>query len=152
MNGLSLSIVAFLAAIIAGCASLTGVQDRYVQCSFDHAWDAALTAVKDRSLLKEDKEAGVIETGWLEVPMEGRTFGAFRREIKDSRDRSKIHIRVKKLNDVMQVSFNEERERWVFRGGSRLFGWAPTEPSEDLLAAIQSRIDFKLKAHGCTPT
>jgi hypothetical protein len=131
---------------------LAGVQERYTVCPYDRAWEAALEAVKDRSVLKADKDQGVIQTAWLEVPMEGRTFGALQREIKDSRDRSRIMINVKRLRDVMQVSFVEERERWAFRGGSRLFGWAPTEPSEDVMRAVQSRLDAKLKEQGCSLT
>ncbi|TKS62575.1 MAG: hypothetical protein EWM73_02330 [Nitrospira sp.] len=33
---------------MVGCASLAGVQERYAVCPYDHAWEAALDAVKDR--------------------------------------------------------------------------------------------------------
>lgn len=141
-----------LALVAAGCAAWTGIQKRYVVCSYDAAWDAALDAVKDRRIATKDKDEGVIETGWLEVPMEGRTFGAFQREMRDSKDRSRIHMKVKRMDDVVLVNFNEERERWVFRGGSRLFGWAPAESSDEVLGTIQTRLDSKFKEHGCTLT
>lgn len=137
---------------IAACASLAGVQERYVVCSYDDAWQAAVDSVRDRSISVQDKEKGVIQTTWLEVPMPGRTFGAFQRNMKDSKDRSRVKMTVTRMNDVTQVSFNEERERWGFRGGSRLFGWSPTEPSEEVVNAIQSKLDKKLKEQGCPTT
>lgn len=136
--------------MVAGCASLAGVQERYAVCSYDHAWEATVDTVKDRAVTKQDKESGEIQTAWLEMPMPGRTFGAFQREMKDSKDRSRILLNVKQLNDVIKVSFSEDRQRWAFRGGSRLFGWAATEPSEIVLADVHNRLDRKLKEHGCS--
>ena len=136
--------------LASGCSSLAGVQERYTVCSYDHVWDAAVDSIKDRSIKLQEKEKGVIETSWLEIPMPGRTYGAFQREVAESKDRSRIVMRVKRLNDVTNVNFVEERQRWAFRGGSRLFGWADAEPSKDVLADIDHRLDAKLKEHGCT--
>ncbi len=143
--------VLVLAAILAaGCATLSGGEERYAVCSYDHAWEAALEAVKDRSLAVRDKDKGQIVTGWLEIPMPGRTFGALQREMGDSKDRSRLTLTVKQLRDVVKVTYAEERQRWAFRGGSRLFGWAPTDPSEEVMRDVQSRLDAKLKEHECT--
>ena len=136
----------------AGCASFAGARERYVVCSYDQVWDSALDAVKSRSVKVHDKDKGFIQTNWLEIPAPGRTFGIMRREMADSRDRSRVSVDVRRLNDVTQVSFGEERERWAFRGGSRMFGWAPTDPSEEVMADVQSRLDVKLKEHGCPAT
>jgi len=144
--------LSFFLGVCAGCSSVAGIQERYVVCSYDHVWDAALESVKDRSVTVQDKDKGIIQTAWLDIPMQGRTYGAFQREVKDSRDRSRIMMNVKQLNDVMQVSFVEERERWAFRGGSRLFGWVPTEPSEEVVSSVQTRLAKKLQEHGCTAT
>lgn len=133
-----------------GCSSLTGLQERYAVCRYDDVWDAALESVKDRAVTVKDKDGGLIETGWLEIPMPGRTFGALQREMGDSKDRSRIVMNVKRLNEVVKVSFSEERQRWAFRGGSRLFGWADTEPSEKVLTDVHDRLDRKLKEHGCS--
>ncbi len=136
----------------AGCASLAGLQERYVVCSYDQVWDSALDAVKSRSVKVQDKDKGLIQTNWLEIPAPGRTFGAMRREIADSRDRSRIVLRLERVSDVTKVSFAEERQRYAFRGGSRMFGWAPTDPSEEVMADVQSRLNVKLKEHGCPAT
>jgi hypothetical protein len=129
---------------------MSGGQERYAVCDYDHAWEAALEAVKDRSITVKEKEKGFIETGWIEIPMPGRTFGALQREMGDSKDRSRIVLTVKRLSDVTKVTFVEERQRWAFRGGSRMFGWASADPSQEVLADIHTRLDTKLKEHGCT--
>ena len=136
--------------LLTACASMSDMQQRFAVCSYDHAWEAALEAVKDRAIVTKDKEAGMIVTGWLEIPMPGRTFGALQRDLGDSRDRSRITLVVKRLDDVTKVAFAEERQRWAFRGGSRLFGWASTDPSAEVMTDVQSRLDTKLKEHGCS--
>jgi len=138
--------------LLTACASTSGMQERFAVCNYDHAWEAALEAVKDRSINTKDKDAGVIMTSWLEIPMSGRTFGVLQRDLPDSKDRSRITLTVKRLDDVTKISFVEVRQRWVFRGGSRLFGWASTDPSEEVIRDVQSRLDAKLKEHGCSLT
>jgi hypothetical protein len=135
---------------LTACASMSGMQQRFAVCSYDHAWEAALEAVKDRAVVTKDKDDGLIVTGWLEIPMPGRTFGALQREVGDSKDRSRITLTLKRLEDVTKISFAEERQRWAFRGGSRLFGWASTDPSAEVMTDVQNRLDTKLKEHGCS--
>ena len=146
---LRLLTVLVLSALLAACASTSGMQQRFAVCSYDHAWEAALDAAKDRPISTKDKGAGLIVTDWLEIPMPGRTFGAFQRQVTDSKDRSRITIVVKRLDDVTKIGFVEERQFWAFRGGSRLFGWASTEPSEEVMRDVQNRLEAKLKEHGC---
>ena len=136
----------------AGCATFAGLQERYVVCSYDQVWDSALDAVKSRSVRVQDKNKGLIQTNWLEIPAPGRTFGAMSREIGDSRDRSRIVLTLERMSDVTRISFIEERERYAFRGGSRMFGWAPTNPSNEVMADVQGRLNAKLKEHGCPTT
>lgn len=139
-----------MTGLLTACASMSDMQQRFAVCSYDHAWEAALEAVKDRAINTKDKDAGLIVTGWLEIPMPGRTFGALQRDLGDSKDRSRITLAVKRLDDVTKISFVEERQRWAFRGGSRLFGWANTDPSADVMNHVQNRLDAKLKEHGCS--
>ena len=142
-----------LVGSLGGCALMTsGMQQRFTVCAYDHAWDAAIDAVKDRSTDTKDKEAGLIVTEWLEIPMPGRTYGIFRRDVADSKDRSRLTLKVKRLDDVTRISFVEERQRWAFRGGSRLFGWTPTDSSGQVMRDVQSRLDAKLQEHGCSVT
>ena len=130
---------------------MAGVQERYVVCPYDHVWEASLDAVKDRSVVVKEKEKGLIQTAWLEIPMPGRTYGALQRDLGDhSKDRSRVMVTLKPMNDVTMVSFIEEHERWAFRGGSRLFGWVPTDPSVEVMVSVQNRLDEKLKGQGCS--
>lgn len=145
-------LIMIMAVVLTACASMSGMQQRFAVCSYNHAWEAVLEAVKDRAINTKDKDAGLIVTGWLEIPMPGRTFGALQRDLGDSKDRSRITLTVKRLDDVTKISFVEERQRWTFRGGSRLFGWASTDPSEEVMHDVQSRLDSKLKEHGCSLT
>ncbi|HSA61222.1 MAG TPA: hypothetical protein VLE03_03205 [Nitrospiraceae bacterium] len=137
---------------LTACTSLSGMQQRFAVCSYDHAWEASLEAVKDRSITRKDKDKGVIETAWLEIPMPGRTFGALQRDVQNSKDRSRLTVIVKRLDDVIKVSYIEERQRWAFRGGSLLWGWAPTDPSAEVMNDVQTRLDAKLKEQGCSLT
>lgn len=141
-----------LTALAAGCVSAPGLEQRYAVCSYDTLWDAAVETLKDRPVKVKDKEKGLIETGWTEVPVSGRQYGAFRREMKDAKDRTRLVVNVKRLDDVTKVSLAETRESWGFRGGSRLFGWLPAEPSEEEMAAIMRRLSAKLKERGCSLT
>lgn len=143
-------LVLLLSTMLTACASMSGMQQRFAVCSYDHAWEAALDAAKDRAIVTQEKDSGLIVTNWLEIPMPGRTFGALQRDLGDSRDRSRITLTVKRLDDVIKVSFVEERQRWAFRGGSRLFGWASTDPSAEVMNDVQRRLDKKLKEHGCS--
>jgi len=145
-------LIILFTGLLTACASTSGMEERFAVCSYDHAWEAALLAVKDRAIETKDKDGGKIVTGWLEIPMPGRTFGVLQRELADSKDRSRITLVVKRLDDVTRISFIEERQQWVFRGGSRMFGWASTDPSEEVMYEIQNRLDKKLKERGCSPT
>ena len=138
--------------LLPACASTSGMQQQFAVCSYDHAWDAALETVKDRPITTSDKDAGLIETDWLEISMPGRDFGILQRDVSDGKDRSRLTLTVKRLDDVTKISFLEVRQQWVFRGGSRLFGWASTDPSPDVMHDIRRRLDSKLKEHGCSVT
>lgn len=143
-------LITIMIAWLPGCAFLGGMHEFAAICDYDRAWEAALDTVKDRSVSTQDKDSGLIVTDWLEIPMPGRTFGIFGRDMGDSKDRSRITLRVRHLDDGTQISFIEERQSWVFRGGSRLFGWAPTDPSNYVMRDLLNRLDTKLKERGCS--
>jgi len=145
-------------ALLCSCTSMSGLQTRDAVCSLDNVWEAALDAVKNRSVTVKDKDRGRIETAWLEIPMPRRTIGASQEELQNSKDRSRLILTVKRLDvehvirDIIRVFYVEERQRWSFQPGSRLFGWAETVPSEDVRRDVRSRLDAALKEHGCPLT
>jgi len=145
--------VTIVAVSITACSALSGMQKRLAVCDYDQTWETALETVKDRSISNMDKDAGLIVTDWLEIPIQGRAYGIFQRDMaENSKDRSRVTLRIKRLDNTTQIGFIEERQSWVFRGGSRLFGWAPTDPSAETMRDLENRMDLKLQERGCSLT
>lgn len=152
MQSLRVSILLIGLAGNAGCASLSGVQDRYLVCPYDTVWDAALETMKDRPLTVRDKATGAIETDWMEMDAAVRSYGMFGREASH-RERARMTLYVKPMNDVTSVSLSETREVWHRKGGvtSQATKWWPVDPSEEAMAAVLNRLNAKLKDRGCSP-
>ena len=152
------AVLLVVSVLLCSCTSVSGVHTRDALCSLDNAWEAALDAMKNRSVTVKDKDRRRIETAWLEIPMPGRTSGASQEEVQDSKDRSRLILTLNRLDvehviqDIIRVFYVEERQRWAFQPDSRLFGWTKTVPSEDMWRDVRGRLDAALKAHGCPIT
>jgi len=135
----------------SGCASLSGSTDQFFVCSYDVVWDAALASVKDRPVQVQDKDKGLIETDWIEMEGTERSYGAFDREAFGNRERARMTVAVKRLNDVTSVSILENRQRWHLKGGisQESTKWWPIDPSEEAEATVSNRLNHKLKEKGC---
>ena len=135
----------------SGCASLSGSNDQFFVCSYDVVWDAALESVKDRPIQAQDKNKGLIETGWVEMEGTERSYGIFNREGFGNRERARMTVAVKRLNDVTSVSVLENRQRWHLKGGvtQQSTKWWPIDPSEEAEAMVANRLTNKLKEKGC---
>ena len=143
-----------LALLSVGCAALSGSREEYFVCSYDTVWDASLETMKGQSVTTKDKEKGLIETNWQEVPPTSeRTYGIFGREGFGNIERARMTVSVKRMDDVASVSVLETRERWHARGGvtSQATKWWPVEPSEDMTRDVVDRLNTKLKDKGCAP-
>ena len=143
-----------LALFSAGCAVLSGSREQYYVCSYDNVWDAALETMKGQSVSSYDKEKGLIETNWQDMPPTSeRTFGVFGREGFGNIERARMTVSVKRMNDVAAVSVLETRQRWHSRGGvtQQALKWWPIEPSEDATNEVVDRLNAKLKVKGCAP-
>ncbi len=144
-----------LALLSVGCATLSGSREQYFVCSYDSVWDAALETMKGQSVSSYDKEKGLIETSWLDVlPTSERSFGIFGREGFGNKERARMTVSVKRMNDVASVSVLETRQQWHSRGGvtSQATKWWPIEPSEDATNDAVDRLNAKLKEKGCAPS
>jgi hypothetical protein len=153
MSTLRITLGAF-ALLAVGCAALSGSREEYFVCSYDIVWEAALETMKGHSVATSDKDKGLIETSWLDVPPASeRSFGILGREGFGNEERARMTISVKRLNDVASVSVLETRQRWHARGGatSQALKWWPIEPSEDATDAVVNRLNAKLKEKGCVP-
>jgi len=80
-----------------------------------------------------------------------RSYGIFQREGFGNRERARMTVAVKKLNDVTSVSVLENRQRWHLKGGisQQATKWWPIDPSEKAEAAVANRLTNKLKEKGC---
>ena len=142
-------IILSLLTVAAGCASFE--KDRYLVCPYDMVWVAALDTMNDRPLTVKDKERGVIETAWTEMAASERRFGVFQRNAFDNRERARMTVILKPINDVTKVLVSENRERWHLKGGanSAATRWWPIEPSDEAMTSVMDRINTKLKEQGC---
>ena len=144
-----------LALLSVGCAALSGSREQYYVCAYDNVWDAALETMKGQSVSTYDKEKGLIETNWQDVPPTSeRTFGIFGRESFGNNERARMTVSVKRINDVAVISVLETRQRWHSRGGvtQQALKWWPIEPSEDATNEVVDRLNSKLKVKGCVPS
>ena len=149
------AIVALILLSTAGCAALSGSREQYYACPYDVVWDSALDVMKGQSITSSNKGTGLIETAWTDVaPLSERSFGIFGREGFGNKERARMSVAVKRMNDVASVSVLETRQRWHSRGGvtSQATKWWPTEPSEAVTNEVVDRINEKLKEQGCLPT
>lgn len=145
------SFAVLLSFSLVSCAMLSGSRDAHYVCSYDVTWDAAMDAIKGRSLEVQDKTKGVIETGWLEMEGRERPYGMFGREGFGNKERSRMTITVKNLSDISAVSILETRQRWHARGGvtQQATKWWPIDPSEEAMEEVVGRMNSKLKEKGC---
>ncbi len=153
MQWIRLSAVIVSALAGAGCVSLSGAQDRYLVCPYDTVWDVAVDTMKDRPVKVQDKTKGLIETDWMEMEASVRPYGMFNREGFSNRERARMTLLVKRLDDVTSVSLAENRETWHRRGGvtQQATKWWAIEPSEEAITAVLNRLNAKLKERGCSP-
>ncbi len=140
-----------MSVLTVSCASIP--KERYAACPYNTVWEVALEAMKERPLTVQDKESGVIETGWIEMAANERGFGVFGRQAFDDKERARMNVSLKRINDTIEVSALETRQRWHLRGGvtQQATKWWPIEPSEEAMTAVMNRLHVKLKDRGCSP-
>ncbi len=138
----------------AGCATFSGSHEHYYACAYDVVWDATVETLKAHSITSQNKDAGTIDTAWIEMEGTEQSYGIFRREGFGNRERARLSATVKRFNDVAAVSILETRQRWHAKGGvtQQATRWWPIDPSEQVLQDISTRLTAKLREKGCAPT
>ncbi|MDA1304763.1 MAG: hypothetical protein O2999_10755 [Nitrospirae bacterium] len=139
--------------LLAGCSTLSGpslTAERYMACPQDAVWKGALEALEHYPITVNDKTAGLIETDWRIQPVAGRPYGLLGREGLGDKERSRLTILVKPLQEgVVALTLTERRHHWGFRGGARLYEWYPIEPSQESINNIINQITAQLDQEGC---
>ncbi len=150
-----LAAITFLVIVTGGgCTTLSGGQEHYFVCPYDTVWDAAVESVKDHPVTLQDKEKGLIETGWVEIEGRERPYGIFRREGFGNKERARLTLTLTPQRDVTAVSVLETRQRWHARGGvtQQATRWWPIDPSAEAMNAVRARLHAKLREKGCSST
>ena len=139
--------------ILSGCSTLTGPTsstEKYMACPIDSVWEGSLEALSHYPVTTRDKENGLIKTDWRTVPVQGRPYGLFGREGLGDKERSRITMTLKPLNEgVVLVNIQERRQHWGFRGGQQIYDWYPVEASQQSLDLIMGTLTTKLEEEGC---
>ncbi len=139
--------------ILSGCSTLAGPissTEKYMACPIDSVWEGSLEALSHYPVTTRDKENGIIKTDWRTVPVQGRPYGLFGREGLGDKERSRITMTLKPLNEgVVLVNIQERRQHWGFRGGQQIYDWYPVEASQQSLALIMGNLTTKLEEEGC---
>ena len=154
MVGFNRPLLVVLLLAMQSCASVSGSHDQYFVCPYDTVWDTTLETMKGYSINSQNKETGTIETSWVEMEGKERSFGAFGREGFGNRERARMSVKVKQLNDVASVSVLETRQRWHARGGvtSQATKWWPMDPSQESMDEVTQKLNARLKEKGCETT
>jgi len=153
-NGLKHITLVLPLFAITGCAELSGSRDHYVVCSYDTVWEAAVETMKSYSVTSQNKGNGTIETAWIEGEGKKQSFGIFGREGFGNRERARMTVSVKQIDDVSSVSVLETRQRWHARGGAtaQAAKWWPVEPSNEVMEEVTRKLNAHLKEKGCEST
>lgn len=146
-------VVTILLAVQAGCASLTGADlmvERFLACPMDSVWNSSLEALNAYPVTVKDKTRGLIETGWRVQYVQGPAYGLLRREGLPNKERSQLSLTLTPVeSNVIRLQLAERRQHWGFRGGARLYDWAPVEPSQEQMNLILNTLTKKLEVEGC---
>ena len=119
-------------------------------CPIDSVWEGSLEALSHYPVTTRDKENGIIKTDWRTVPVQGRPYGLFGREGLGDKERSRITMTLKPLNEgVVLVNIQERRQHWGFRGGQQIYDWYPVEASQESMDLIMGTLTTKLEEEGC---
>jgi len=151
------AVVSCFCLLTIGCALFPkDHRDEYLVCPYDTVWNAASDTMKIFPVKLTDKGSGTIETRWIEMEGEERAYGLFRRTGTGfgNRERARMVLTVRSLNEVTEVIVTENRERWHLKGGvtSQATRWWPVEPLEETMDEVMVRINTRLKDQGCTPS
>ena len=107
--------------------------------------------MKDYAITSENKNAGTIETTWVEMDGKKRPYGIFGREGFGNRERARLTVIVKNDNGRALVNILETRQRWHAKGGAtqQAIKWWPVEPSEEVMEEITNKLNTRITEKGC---
>ena len=138
-------LAVFTCLLLAGCASLEGKPTATSPCAFEQVWDTSIAALSDVRLQKADKDAGLLETNWVEVGSATQA-GIMQRDV--NKERVKYVIEVRREGNGAAATVLQLREEWSPMG-VRMRQWRAVPGSLTDEEAVAAEIARRLKAKGC---
>lgn len=114
-------------------------------CSFDQVWDASFLTMADVQFETINKEAGVLETQWVEIAG-SRQAGIFQRDV--NKERLKYVVEVKRDGNGAFAAVLQLREEWSPMG-ARMRQWRGIPGNSQEESAAAAGITKRLKDKGC---
>lgn len=142
-------LIALFLMLGNGCASMGHGTERYIACSYDQVWESSLHTVKEYPMSQQDKDAGILETEWIETAVQNRPYGLFSREGLPEKQRFRTRVELTPYKEVTAIRISERREHWGFRGGAQIYKWFPVEPSDESLQHFLNILITPLEKQGC---
>ena len=131
--------------LLSGCMTLAGKPTAFFSCSVEQVWDTAVAVLEDDRVQSADKQAGVLETQWMEVEAATQA-GALQREV--NKERVRYVVEVKPDGGGAAATVLQLREEWSPMGvRSRQWRAIPGNASEE--EAVAAAIGRRLKEKGC---
>jgi len=138
-------LAVFTCLLLAECASLEGKPTATSPCAFEQVWDTSIAALSDVRLQKADKDAGLLETNWVEVGSATQA-GIMQRDV--NKERVKYVIEVRREGNGAAATVLQLREEWSPMG-VRMRQWRAVPGSLTDEEAVAAEIARRLKAKGC---
>src|SRR6266540_2264069 len=132
--------------LLAGCATLEDKPIARSLCLFEQVWDTSIATLEGVRLLKADKDAGVLETNWVEVGSATQA-GIMQRDV--NKERVRYVVEVKREGPGAAATVLQLREAWSPMG-VMMNRWraVPGNPKKDE-EAVAAEIARRLKEKGC---
>ncbi len=144
MNG-TLTSLAGLSLMLAGCAGLFGAPVVRTPCSFDQTWSVALASLDEFEIRRLDQNKGAIETDWVVVQATTRA-GLLQRDV--NMERVRFVLDISSENGGASVAVHQLREQWSPMG-ARYRAWQRIPPLNEEEALLAERIHKRLRSRRC---
>ena len=141
----SITSLAGLCWLLAGCTGLFGAPLVRTPCSFDQTWSVALASLNEFEIRRVDRRKGTIETDWVVVQAMTKA-GLLQRDV--NRERVRFLLQVTQENEGASVAVHQLREQWSPMG-AQYREWRRVPPITEEEELLAQRLRQRLKSRTC---
>ncbi len=141
----SITSLAGLCWLLAGCTGLFGAPLVRTPCSFDQTWSVALASLNEFEIRRVDRRKGTIETDWVVVQAMTKA-GLLQRDV--NRERVRFLLQVTQENEGASVAVHQSREQWSPMG-AQYREWRRVPPITEEEELLAQRLRQRLKSRTC---